>query len=238
MFLHSNPSIGSNAFESNHQLHLVLDDATGSDFNTENANTFESASYIRELAPGKYGTIMLPFAPRSDKYVFFSVASEEDGVLTFEEEDEPQANTPYLYRLRVDAENAPIASEGTVSISSAMPEPDENTEWKMVGSFTAQVIDTESDAEKSYYGYTSSDNKLHMVTKKMTVKPYRAYFTSTSSFDSQLLIRVRSKEEVTSIKSTDVEGWDSEMFYDLNDRLVENPAHGIYIQNGKKVIFK
>ena len=59
-----------------------------------------------------------------------------------------------------------------------------------------------------------------------------------SSFDSQLLIRVRSKEEVTSIKSTDVEGWDSEMFYDLNGRLVENPAHGIYIQNGKKVIFK
>lgn len=230
----SNPTIGTNAFAPNQEIHLALDDAESTDFNAANENTFASAEYNRSLEKGKFGTIMLPFAPKNDKYVFFKLTKVEGNVLTFDEESEPKANTPYLYRLRDDAENGAITAEGSVTIVADIANPDVVSNWQMVGSFINQIIETEN-LDTYYYGYAASDNKLHRVTKKMTVKPYRAYFTTNGNQPAQLAVRTRDGE-TTLVDAAEVEDLTPETYYDLSGRRIENPIKGVYIVNGKKVI--
>ncbi len=230
----SNPTIGTNAFAPNQEIHLALDDAESTDFNAANENTFASAEYNRSLEKGKFGTIMLPFAPKNDKYVFFKLTKVEGNVLTFDEESEPKANTPYLYRLCDDAENGAITAEGSVTIVADIANPDVVSNWQMVGSFINQIIETEN-LDTYYYGYAASDNKLHRVTKKMTVKPYRAYFTTNGNQPAQLAVRTRDGE-TTLVDAAEVEDLTPETYYDLSGRRIENPIKGVYIVNGKKVI--
>lgn len=231
----SNPKIGENAFSSNQEIHLALNDAENTDFDVTNANTFASAEYYRELGEGKYGTIILPFAPQSDKYVFFKLTSTDGDMLTFDEETEPKANTPYLYCLRENAQNEVIKTNTQVTIAADINNA-EVYDWKMVGSFVNEVLDTENN-DTYYYGYTAADNKLHRATKKLTVKPYRAYFTANGSQPTQLAVRTRSGE-TSIINVSEVEDLAPEVYYDLSGRRVENPAKGIYIVNGEKVILK
>ena len=233
----SNPKIEANAFKgSNYSIHLILNDDNAIDFETTNINTFDDITYNRTLATGKYGTIMLPFAPNAESledFAFFALSSNDGEYLLFDEVAEPQANTPYLYTLREGKEAKQITG-GSTTISSEIVTP-EMDGWKTVGSFTNQTIITEEDAENNYYAYTSADNQLHRVTKKLTVKPYRAYFTANGSQPAQLAIRTRGGD-VTVIDAAEVEDLAPAVYYDLSGRRVDNPTKGMYIVNGKKVI--
>jgi hypothetical protein len=229
----SNPKIGESAFAPEQVIHLALNDAENVDFNAENENTFASAEYYRELGEGKFGTIMLPFAPKSDNYVFFKLTATNGDMLTFDEELEPKANTPYLYRVRENAENGAITSEGSITVKADIVNTNLN-DWQMVGSFINQTI-TAENADAYYYAYTSADNMLHRVTKKLNVKPYRAYFTANGGQPAQLAIRTRGGD-ITIIDAAEVEDLAPVVYYDLSGRRIDNPTKGVYIVNGKKVI--
>lgn len=231
----SNPIIGTNAFAPDQEIHLALDDTESTDFNAANENTFASAEYNRSLEKGKFGTIMLPFAPNDDNYIFFELTSADGNVLTFDEVEEPKANTPYLFTLREEAEEVGTIKGGQTTIMTDIVGSAAN-DWQMVGSFTNQTIVTSEDKDKYYYAYTSSDNKIHQVTNTLTVKPYRAYFTTSRSEVAQLAVRTRNGEE-TLIDAAEVEDLCPEVYYDLSGRRVDNPVKGIYIVNGKKVVF-
>lgn len=208
--------------------------ADGYAFSAPVAFNASQASYERELAEGKYGTIVLPFAPNTDDYVFYALTSAGDDALIFDEVQSPVANTPYLYKLR-DGKSATQITNNEVAVSSELT-PTETATWQMVGSFTNQTIVASKDADTYYYVYTSSDNQLHKVTNTLTVKPYRAYFTTNSTNGTQLAIRTRGGEE-TLIDAAEVEGLSPEVYYDLSGRRVDNPVKGVYIVNGKKVVF-
>lgn len=211
---------------------LVLTD--GYAFAAPVAFSASQASYGRELAEGKYGTIVLPYAPDTDDYVFYALTSAGDDVLVFDEVETPAANTPYLYKLR-DGKSATRITGNEVAVSSELT-PAEAAAWQMVGSYANRTIAAGEDGDRYYYAYTSSDNKIHRVTNTLTVKPYRAYFTTSSTGGTQLAIRTRGGEE-TLIDVTEVDGLCPEVYYDLSGRRVDNPAKGVYIVNGKKVVF-
>ena len=211
---------------------LVLTD--GYAFAAPVAFSASQASYGRELAEGKYGTIVLPYAPDTDDYVFYALTSAGDDVLIFDEVETPAANTPYLYRLR-DGKSATQITNSEVTVSSELT-PGGTAVWQMVGSYANRTIAAGEDGDRYYYAYTSSDNKIHRVTNTLTVKPYRAYFTTASTVGTQLAIRTRGGEE-TLIDVTEVDGLCPEVYYDLSGRRVDNPAEGVYIVNGKKVVF-
>ena len=211
---------------------LVLTD--GYAFAAPVAFSASQASYGRELAEGKYGTIVLPYAPDTDDYVFYALISAGDDVLVFDEVETPAANTPYLYRLR-DGKSATQITNSEVTVSSELT-PGGTAVWQMVGSYANRTIAAGEDGDRYYYAYTSSDNKIHRVTNTLTVKPYRAYFTTASTVGTQLAIRTRGGEE-TLIDVTEVDGLCPEVYYDLSGRRVDNPAKGVYIVNGKKVVF-
>ena len=230
----SNPTVGIHAFAPTQEIHLVLEDTNNADFNAENKNTFASAEYYRELGEGKFGTIMLPFAPKTDKYVFFKLTAASDNMLTFDEEVDPKANTPYLYKLRENAENGAIIANGSITIMADINNSELN-DWQMVGSFSNRTIATENSSDCYFYDYIPEDNQLHRATKELHTKPYRAYFISDNNQTTQIAVRTNSGD-ITIIDATEVEGLTPAVYYDLSGRSIDNPQKGIYIVNGKKVI--
>ena len=207
----------------------------GEDFAPE-YDAYTSATYIRAIAEGVYGTICLPFAPDAEtleSYSFFRLESEEEGALNFVEEATPAANTPYLYCLK-EGKEATAITGGVTTVSSTMNDIVAG-DWTMKGSFTNQTIAT-AEADTKYYGYAPANNQVVKANKTLTILPYRAYFTAPKDA-ANVRVRITRGDETTAIDNVQFTIDNSQLIYDLQGRRVESMTKGIYIVNGKKVIF-
>lgn len=236
IYFHSNPTIGADAIPSTATCHLMLDDENATNFNVANANTYTDASYTRTISEGKYGTIILPFAPDAaslENYAFYALAESGDGYMRFKEVSTPVANTPYIYTLREGKENVAITGgETTISSNIVTPEVDG---WQTVGSFSNQTIDT---SDGNYYALSATDNEINRITKNLTILPYRAYFKSSNASKSALNIYISGTTGVELISSNEIDGFEDGAIFDLSGRKVVEPINGnIYIKNGKKIMF-
>ena len=192
-------------------------------------DAYTSATYTRAIEAGKYGTICLPFAPDAaslENYTFFTMESAADGVINFVEEEAPVANTPYIYCLKGDNE----AITGGVTVVSATLNDVVAGDWTMKGSFTNQAIDATTG---NFYGLSSGT--IVKANKTLTVKPYRAYFTSEKAA-AAVTLRFTRGDETTEISAAELDVQPATVIYDLAGRRVEKMEKGIYIVNGKKVI--
>ena len=236
IYFASNPTIGFLAISSSVTCHLTITDSDAADFNTANANRYADVSYTRTISEGKYGTIMLPFAPDEaslENYAFYTLKEAGDGYIRFEEVTAPVANTPYLYTLRAGGENAAITG-GQTTIAADINNCNVDG-WELVGSFSNQTIDCTGG---NYYALSPAENKINRITKTLTVLPYRAYFKSTVAQNSNLRVFIGGTTGVTEISPDDIEGFDGGAVYDLYGRPVSEPAKGgIYIIDGKKVVW-
>ena len=236
IYFASNPTIGDDEILSTTTCHLTLTDSDAADFNTANANTYADVSYTRTISEGKYGTIMLPFAPDEaslQNYAFYTLKEAGDGYIRFEEVAAPVANTPYLYTLRAGGENVAITG-GETTIAADINNCNVNG-WDLVGSFTNQTIDC---TDGNYYAYSAARNEINRITKTLTVSPYRAYLKSTAAQNSNLRVFIGGTTGVTEISPDDIEGFDGGAVYDLYGRPVNEPAKGgVYIIDGKKVVW-
>ena len=203
----------------------------GKDLDVE--GNYASATYTRKIEAGKYGTICLPFAPDAaslENYTFFTMTSAEDGVINFVEEKAPVANKPYIYSLNEGKEATAITGAAT-EVSATTTDVEENG-WTMKGSFTNQAVDA---AAGNYYGYVAAQNKIVKANTTLTVKPYRAYFTSEKAA-AAVTLRFTRGDETTEISAAELDVQPATVIYDLAGRRVEKMEKGIYIVNGKKVI--
>ena len=238
------------------------------DFISTNTNTYLAARYKR--APLKnaevFGTICLPFVPENAtaKYDFFEFTSSNASSLTFTQVTELKANEPYIYRLKATPEEASELSGDKVFgtdesgndifetntsftvVTKAKYDPNSHEKGKCepLGSFVNYFVETAKYPNSYFYLYTSSDNMFHRVTKKLTYRPYRAFFVVTpeegqAAQAPSLLNLVLLDGTTTSIDASLVEGMEAPEYYDLSGRRVLNPVSGgIYIVNGKKVVIK
>ena len=234
IYFRSNPQIGNSAIPSTSIRHLVLDDSNRIDFNTSNKNTYSDVSYTRTSNDGKYGTIILPFAPDAaslENYAFYELAESGNGYMRFEEVTTPVSNTPYIYTLREGKENVAITG-GVTTISSNIVTPEVDG-WQTVGSFTNQALDTSNG---NYYAFSPSKNEINKITKNLTVLPYRAYFKSDNASKSAFSVYISGTTGVKEVLSSEIDGFETEVVYDLSGRKILDPVKGgIYIINGKKV---
>ena len=201
----------------------------GKDLDVE--GNYASATYTRKIEAGKYGTICLPFAPdvaSLENYTFFKMESAEDGALNFVVDEAPVANKPYIYSLNEDKEATAITGAAT-EVSATTTDVEVNG-WIMKGSFTNQTIDATTG---NYYGLSSGT--IVKANKTLTVKPYRAYFTSATG-ESAVALRFTRGDETTEISAAELDVQPATVIYDLAGRRVEKMEKGIYIVNGKKVI--
>ncbi len=214
---------------------LVINDALHEDFAPEYPE-YASVTYVRSIAAGKFGTIMLPFAPDAqslENYAFYALSESGEGYVRFEEVAEPAANTPYLYTLREGGENSAIT--GGYTAVSLDVDPVAVDGWESVGSFTNHTVDA---SRGNYYAFSSARGEVNRVTQNLTVLPYRAYFKNTSASKSVFTVYVGGTTCMLKISGDDVEGFGSDYIYDVYGRRVMNPVKGeIYIVNGEKVMY-
>lgn len=251
---HSNPKIsivrnvGAVDTTLKARFHLAIEDAVGADFDSSNQNTYQSVRYERNLASGVYGTIILPFVPDGEslnRYSFYRLCGGDTDGLTFAEVVDVRANVPYLYALREGQDSGPITGGETTivglnidTISATCP----NGVWRSVGCYKADSVITNcSGDECSYYCIDATDNQFYMVNKRINTRPYRVYFVDTqgkcsSASAPQLSLRLRDGG-TTQIASSQLDAHRSQLIYDLMGRRVDNPTNGVYIVDGKKVVF-
>ena len=214
---------------------LLIKDVLHEDF-APAATEYASVSYIRSMAEGSYGTILLPFAPDEkslENYAFYALAESGDGYLRFEEIAEPQANTPYLYSLREGKENIAITG-GRTKISTDIEDYSVDG-WKTVGSFTNKTIDTNNG---NYYAFSTAKSEVNRVTNRLTVLPYRAYFVAEVPQKSAFSIYIGGTTSMVKISSDEIDSLNNGHIYDVYGRRVLEPVKGeIYIINGRKVLY-
>ena len=274
--LHSNPEIGvvaghEHAVE-NAKFFLSLDDKDNTiteketgyggarDFISTNNNTYQSGRYKRApLVEGKYGTIVLPFAPTNwkEKYDFFEMTDADATSFHFSQVDELKPNTAYLYKLKenpgtMDMEGDSLdvfeTEEGFTVQTHAKYNPNDETPggFRALGAYVNYYIDTKNYPNSNYYTFSVSRQEFNRITKKLNYRPYRALFVVTPEQPGQaaqapakLSLRItRNDGSTTEIDPSQVEGMETSIYYDLQGRRVENPTSGVYIVDGKKVVIR
>ena len=214
---------------------LVIIDALHRDF-APAAGEYASVVYVRDIEPGKYGTVVLPFVPDEAtlaNYAFFELVGSGDGYVSFEEVAEPLANVPYLFTIRDGGDN--VAMTGGMTTVSTVAETVTVNGWEFVGSLANQAIDA---GNGNYYAFSSARGEVNRITNRLTVLPYRAYFKASDVAKSASKVYISGTTGVVEVPACDIEGLCDEAIYDVYGRRVTTSVKGaVYIRNGKKVVF-
>jgi hypothetical protein len=205
----------------------------------ENANI----TLKRTFTAGKWNTIALPF-DLSDAEVKAAFGDDAQ-VATVEEETDGTTDSTINFNTATDAAitaNVPvllktsIATFEDVFYSKAIKAGEAievGTNFDFVGTYAATTTIAEGD-------YFIANNQLWKSAGNTTIKGTRAYLKSKSGGEIKGFNIFDENGEATAIDAADIEGLNivSGKVYDLSGRAVKNPARGIYIMNGKKVIVK
>lgn len=196
----------------------------------------------RTIHAGGWNTLVLPFALTNAQVkelfgsntkvaTFNSVTTDADENITLKFNNYTstlKANTPYLVWPEESGDTYTI---GGVNIAPAQP---------IVTKGNVQFIGTYVGGSKVPEGdYYLSENKIYQSAGLSTIGGYRAYFHVKSSDEARCLT-LDIDGETTAIWSVkaDSNSEDNAEAYDLSGRKAENPAKGIYVKKGQKVIIK
>ena len=88
---------------------------------------------------------------------------------------------------------------------------------------------------EGYYGVTTA-GKIVKANASATMKGFRAYFTG---LPTTATARLSFEDDATGIAEVErMRNGENETYYDLSGRKVAQPAKGLYIVSGKKVVVK
>jgi len=205
------------------------------------AETYADVTLSRTIKAG-INTLVLPFdmtqseveakfGTGSKVYVLGSYDAEKDNV-TFTETEGVTANTPCLLK----AVNAGSSYSLTGRLIKTGETTASVTGVQLVGSYAASTtIPTDGKS------YVVSGGNLYLVDSTVTNKGTRAYFQLTGGTSAKSRVLALSfDDETTGIATVGADGVKVEtgIIYNLNGQRVAAPSKGIYIVNGKKVLFK
>ena len=193
----------------------------------------------RTIKAEKYNTIVLPFAANTaaieaiggtgaKAYTVLAFANDN---VTFTEVASVPANEPFLLYATAENDGSEAIDLGEQTIVAGTPS-------KTVGNitFTGSYA---SSAKATEGSYVVSNNNLYLVDSDVTIKGTRAYFTVAASAKARVL-SMTFDGDATGIATIGADGVNVEtgVIYNLNGQRVAAPQKGIYIVNGKKVLFK
>ena len=184
----------------------------------------------------EYCTICLPFdATRTilANHTFYQIKSVVGNTITMEVVEQPKANVPYM--LYPESEYMSDASN-IVEFKKEIPEPIAVNGLTFVGTYETKKI--VSSATEDVFCFIDEGNFVRVKTNPITINPFRGYMTMPASSGSQFFNIVWG-DGTTGLndgksKMSEVRG---DVFFDLQGRQVTNPTKGIYIHNGKKIVF-
>lgn len=227
-----------------------------------NKNYNDKDAAKAQAANSKWGTLCLPYPIRNNanNVKFYKLAGFEKSVMHYTpmNVDVIPANTPVLYKrlkgagseveIKAVSINVPKNTSYSTNQGSSL-DP-----WKFIGTLTTQIFcGKEYDSKKVPVGaekmdgskeiyYFKQDKFTHLSnTGKVTMLPYRAYFTTTAAnakFTTFSIIAIDEEgaTDITNLIDNDAEG--DGKIYDLNGRRVMQPVSGrLYIVNGQKKVY-
>ena len=216
-----------------------------------------------QAANSEWGTLCLPYPIRNNanNVKFYQLAGFEKSVMHYTpmNEDVIPANTPVLYkRLQGVGSEVKIEEAGVdvpVNTSYSTNSGASLDSWQFIGTLNTKIFcGKDYDKKKMPAGavkvdgsqeiyYFKQDKFTHLANDgKVTVLPYRAYFTTTEAsatkFNTFSIIAIDEEgaTDITNLIDNDAEG--DGKIYDLNGRRVMQPVSGrLYIVNGKKKVY-
>lgn len=210
---------------------------------SENANydnTQEGAGDVtlnRTIKVG-YNTLVLPFSVSQAEVeeafgegsVVYDLSSIEGDVWHFVTKvDGISANRPCILKATKAGTSYNFEDRSVVAGAPVL----NLAEGGMTGSYAASLTVPEGN-------YIINGDKLYRVNSAVTIKGTRAYFnttknsearTATLSFDGEILTGISAVEGGELKKAFTGE------IFDLTGRKVKNPSNGVYVVEGKKVVF-
>ena len=187
--------------------------------------------------PARLYTTCLPYQPVTAKGLKYYVLNGVNGSeLEFIEAETVAANTPYLVAVTNGSIN--IGTEGVMSVdfNTTIAEGTSVDGYQLKGTLRGL---TNAEAQGCYILQEGNQwNKVPANDGIVYIPPFRAYIVSTNSRKTSLRSIIgEGTTGIRQIKTTDKDG--TMKCYDLNGRYIGQPTHkGIYIVNGRKVIYK
>ena len=196
---------------------------------SENQTYYETASLTRTLSASYWNTFSVPFNMSiPDGWTVKEFDSVDENVINFKDATTIKAGEPYLVKPNIDVVD-PSYNNKIV----------ENTAGNIKGEgdyqFAAQIYNKEL-ATNGTIAYLATDGKIKKLNTANGLKGLRAYFIVPASGAAARINFI--DDETTGIKTIDHSPFTIENFYDMQGRKVAQPAKGLYIKNGKKVIVK
>lgn len=216
-----------------------------------------------QAANSEWGTLCLPYPIRNNanNVRFYQLAGLKNNYMHFTpmNVDVIPANTPVLYkRLQGVGSEVKIEEAGVdvpVNTSYSTNSRASLNSWQFIGTLNTKIFcGKDYDKKKMPAGavkvdgsqeiyYFKQDKFTHLANDgKVTVLPYRAYFTTTEAsatkFNTFSIIAIDEEgaTDITNLIDNDAEG--DGKIYDLNGRRVMQPVSGrLYIVNGKKKVY-
>lgn len=185
------------------------------------------AEYERES--DGIGTICLPFAPSTNGFEFYEFETSDDERIYFSQTNAPQAYIPYIYK-KTGASNKITGEEQIVSADEVAT--DGNLQWDFIGVLRPVTLTVADNA----YGLYSE--KIYHNTGTMTVKPFRAYFTNSSSEVKEMKIYLDGESTGISMTEDGVLRYTSGDAFNLAGQKVGADYKGVVIINGRKELRK
>jgi hypothetical protein len=196
----------------------------------------EYPTYTRSVTEGNWGTICLPFdftVENADIYTISTKVLDGSGnlkAINLSGVASPKAGKPYIFQATATGTLTATYSgayDGTAAAANGMQ-----------GNLSADAIAVPNDGTK----YVIQGNKVRKVVSGgdgVTCGQYRAYITldeiGEATSRSAFFIGSEYDDEATAIENL-IPALNEGVVYDLQGRKVMNPAKGLYIVNGKKVI--
>lgn len=238
---HSNPTLGTQALykkSTSYTATLVLDDALSPFFAATSGNTFNGGIEYKRTVSAKYSTISLPFIPSSglENCTFYELNAESENNLVFEEVTNLVAGKPYMVKTELTEIDFSANESITIPADAVASETTIGT-WTMHGTYSTLVKNSEDNA----YGF--SENALRRNTGTMTVKPFRAYFTTSSNTTAKDYLDVIFGGEVTGIERNEFSPEGITEIFSLDGKKHDYLQKGMNIvkmNNGsiKKIVIK
>lgn len=226
-----------------------------------NKNYSSEDAAVAQAANSKWGTLCLPYPIKnnSNNVRFYKLAEFRNNYMHFTPMADAviPANTPVLYK-RIEGEGSDVKIEEAgvdvpMNTSYSTNSGSSLDSWQFIGTLTTKIFCGKDYAKalpagaekmngtKEIY-YFKQDKFTHLKnTGKVTMLPYRAYFTTTESNAkvaafSLIAIDEEGATDITNLIDNDAEG--DGKIYDLNGRRVMQPVSGrLYIVDGKKKVY-
>lgn len=227
-----------------------------------NKNYSSDDAVVAQAANSKWGTLCLPYPIKnnSNNVKFYKLAGLKNNYMHFNPMEDAviPANTPVLYKRMEGAGSDVKIEEAGVDVpmnTSYSTNPGSSYDsWQFIGTLTTKIFcgkdyddkkvpagAEKMNGSKEIY-YFKQDQFTHLKnTGKVTMLPYRAYFTTTEANAkvaafSLVAIDEEGATDITNLIDNDAEG--DGKIYDLNGRRVMQPVSGrLYIVDGKKKVY-